>query len=262
MHEFECCDCFTKLKNIKNNSVRLVLSDIPYGIGFENAYTQEKTWNDHYTNDEYKDFIERLLIELKRIITDDGNIWLFCGISKLIDIYDVASRVGLEINLNDWKSLHRQKGRGAKNKPKSQREEIIHLTKNNNFLFNNNSDLFSYKENTTNVLNYYTGEVDRPVFNINDKVLCFKMPYYLSKTEKQIHSCQKSILMLYAFIMNYSNEGDTVLDPFAGSGSCLIASKLANRNFIGYEFDSETYQNAIKWESSFDYNEYRKSFLK
>ena len=140
---FECCDCFTKFKDIQNNSIRLVLSDIPYGIGFENAYSLERKWNDKFTNDEYSEFIRKLLIELKRIITDDGNIWLFCAISKLNDIFQVAKEVGLYVNLKDWKSLHRQRGRGSKNKPKSQREEIIHLTKTEKFLFNNNSELFS-----------------------------------------------------------------------------------------------------------------------
>lgn len=259
---FECEDCFEKLKYIEDNSVRLVLTDIPYGIGFENTHSLERKWNDKFTNDEYSEFIRKLLTELKRIIPEDGNIWLFCGISKLSDIFQVAKEVGLYVNLKDWKSLHRQKGRGSKNKPKSQREEIIHLTKSEKFLFKNNSDLFSYKENTTNVMNCYTGETDRPKFNVNDKVFCFKMPYYLSTTEKQIHSCQKSVLLLYALIMNYSNEPDTVLDPFAGSCSCGIAAKLANRNFIGYEFDKNTFDAANEWLNKFNYDSYRSSFLK
>lgn len=259
---FECEDCFKKLELLKDNSIRLVLTDIPYGIGFENAYSSEQKWDDNFTDDEYIEFIKKLLIELKRIITEDGNIWLFCGISKLNDIFKVAKDIGLYVNLKDWKSLHRQKGRGSKNKPKSQREEIIHLTKSEKFLFKDNSDLFSYKENTTNVMNCYTGETERPIFDIDNKVFCFKMPYYLSTTEKQIHSCQKSVLLLYSLIMNYSNESDIVLDPFSGSCSCGIATKLANRNFIGYEFDKDTYSKAETWLKLFNYQSYRSSFLK
>lgn len=41
-------------------------------------------------------------------------------------------------------------------------------------------------------------------------------------------------------IISWSNEGDTVLDPFLGSGTTRIAAYDTNRNFIGYEID-ETY---------------------
>lgn len=46
-------------------------------------------------------------------------------------------------------------------------------------------------------------------------------------------------------IISWSNEGDTVLDPFMGSGTTGVASKRLNRNFIGIELD-ETYYNIAK----------------
>jgi len=38
-----------------------------------------------------------------------------------------------------------------------------------------------------------------------------------------------------------SNEGDTVLDPFSGSGTTGVVAKRFNRNFIGIEIDKEYY---------------------
>jgi site-specific DNA-methyltransferase (adenine-specific) len=55
------------------------------------------------------------------------------------------------------------------------------------------------------------------------------------------HPCEKPIDLLKLYIGNSSNENDIVLDPFAGSGSTLIASKELNRKYIGYEIDKEYY---------------------
>ncbi|MGM0122707.1 hypothetical protein IGI37_000072 [Enterococcus sp. AZ194] len=43
-----------------------------------------------------------------------------------------------------------------------------------------------------------------------------------------------------------SNEGDTIVDPFMGSGTTAIACLNTNRNFIGYEIDKEYFETAEK----------------
>jgi DNA modification methylase len=47
-------------------------------------------------------------------------------------------------------------------------------------------------------------------------------------------------------ILSWSNEGDTILDPFAGSGTTGVACKNLNRNFIGIELDAEYFKIAEK----------------
>ena len=62
--------------------------------------------------------------------------------------------------------------------------------------------------------------------------------------EKRIHPTQKPLKLIKRLISVSSNEGDLVLDPFAGSGSTAIASILLNRNFITYEIDENYYKKA------------------
>lgn len=52
---------------------------------------------------------------------------------------------------------------------------------------------------------------------------------------KKVHSTEKPISVLLPLIENSSDAGDTVLDPFAGSGSTLFAAKSLNRRAIGVE---------------------------
>lgn len=96
-----------------------------------------------------------------------------------------------------------------------------------------------------------------------EKVLDFKLPYEsVAQTfnpqmgvtdiwrdidfykEKRVHSTQKPLKLIQRLILASSNEGDIVLDPFAGSGSTAIASLQLKRNYITIEAD-EAYYNEV-----------------
>ena len=61
---------------------------------------------------------------------------------------------------------------------------------------------------------------------------------------KNIHPTEKPTSILEYMIKKSSNEDDIILDPFAGGGSTLIASKNLNRNAIGIELE-ENYVDLI-----------------
>lgn len=250
-------DSFEYMKTLPDNSIPIIVSDPPYGISFEGH-----KWDTFDEENSFYDFIKEVLSNFKRILKDNGVIWMFCA-PTMFDVVDKAIRDnGLKNHLEWWKSIQRQKGRGSKSRPKSQREDILLITKTDNFTFNDLSDIFKYDETVTNTLDVTIGEVARPEFNIHDSVFYFKMPYYLSKTEKMFHSCQKSILLLYSLIINFSKKDDTVFDAFAGSGSTGIAALLADRNFVGCELDKDMYEKALNWKNNFNFDNYRRTFLK
>ena len=51
------------------------------------------------------------------------------------------------------------------------------------------------------------------------------------------HPTQKALRLLYRIVLASTNEGDTILDPFAGSSTTGIAANLLGRKFIGIEQD-------------------------
>jgi site-specific DNA-methyltransferase (adenine-specific) len=70
-----------------------------------------------------------------------------------------------------------------------------------------------------------------------DNILNFKCVDNYSR----LHSSQKPVELLEYLIKTYSNEGDVILDCFAGSGSTLVSAKNLNRQFFGIEKEKEFY---------------------
>ena len=80
-----------------------------------------------------------------------------------------------------------------------------------------------------------------------EKYLQACVPNHVSlplKTGKRVHPTEKPVNLLQYLIALYSKEGDTVLDPFAGSGSTGEASLTLNRTPILVEREKEFYEQA------------------
>ncbi len=64
--------------------------------------------------------------------------------------------------------------------------------------------------------------------------------------EERFHPTQKPVKLMEWCLKNYSKEGDTILDPFLGSGTTAVACKRLNRNFIGIEKEPKYVEIALK----------------
>lgn len=62
----------------------------------------------------------------------------------------------------------------------------------------------------------------------------------MKNKDERYHPTQKPIEVMRWLVEKFSNEGDTILDPFMGSGTTLVAAKYLNRNATGIEI-SEKY---------------------
>lgn len=57
-------------------------------------------------------------------------------------------------------------------------------------------------------------------------------------TGNQLHPTQKPLSAMFTLVDTFSRPGHVVLDPFCGSGTSLLAAKLSNRHFVGFEIDA------------------------
>lgn len=243
-------DCFEAMAKMKDKSVDCIVTDPPYGIDFHGKYDPDTEWD---KIDNYDDFIYKVLIELKRILKDDGIIWMCMGITQLPTLLTQAGKAGLICNYDKWLVYSRAKGRGSKKKLKSIREEVVCFTKSSKFVFDEKEWIDQgvtpfLTDDKPRGWKLDVAKAERVRWDGKGDVLHFSAPYYLGVGEKMIHSCQKPLLLWLKLIMSSTKENDLVFDPFAGSFSSGIACLLSGRNFEGCELDKDMYEKALQWK--------------
>ena len=85
-----------------------------------------------------------------------------------------------------------------------------------------------------------------PKFNNNGKMIknWFEWKPDSKSEYPKVHPTQKPVNLLKTLIRIFTDPGDTVIDPVAGSGSTLRAAKELNRNSYGFEVEKEFYKKA------------------
>ena len=287
-------------KNIKipNESIQLCVSDPPYAIGLSNSHSNKikQDW-DKFTSKEYINFMTDWLNEVYRVLIPNGTCWFFYGFTRIKEILEAIDNTKFINNLENHLVYARSKGRSAKNKLKSLREECGHLVKSKNYVWNSEEYLrrviapyrekggakrgwdYGYDGKTPvrftglgNVIPIFTtlqeevaedrrgvvldiGSGERlplsgDIYNLQFPVV----PSVLNTMEKQIHTAQKSILMLCMLILLSSKEGDTIIDYFGGSFSTGVACIITGRNFIGIEQDKDTFNKGLNFIKNAPYD--------
>lgn len=84
-----------------------------------------------------------------------------------------------------------------------------------------------------------------PKFRNNGKMVFNYFKWERDTAYEQIHPTQKPVKVLEKLIEIFTDEGDVVLDPCAGSGSTLIAARNLNRKSYGFEIEKSFYNDAI-----------------
>lgn len=69
---------------------------------------------------------------------------------------------------------------------------------------------------------------------------------FIAKEKIRYHPTQKPVELFSAILLDYTQKGQMVLDPFMGSGTCAIACKQLERNFLGIEIKPEYVEIAKK----------------
>lgn len=85
----------------------------------------------------------------------------------------------------------------------------------------------------------------RARWTFNRQSNTYERPKFIGSIERGLHPTQKNTALMEWLVKIHTDENQTVLDPFMGSGTTGVACKKLNRNFIGIELD-KTYFNIAK----------------
>lgn len=219
-----CGDAVQELKKIPDKSIQLIITDPPYNLNKNYGTTK-----DNMEFDEYLDFTRRWLHEADRVLAPDGTIYVFMGMRYISYVYSILERE-LNMTFNSWITWHYTQGMGKTKGFSPRHDDILMFTKDpSDFKFNIDSVRIPQK--------YY-----RSVNNMRGanpgNVWEFSHMHYCNKNRKE-HPTQKPEGLYERMILASSDENDTVLDPFLGSGTLLRVCQQTGRKGIGIDINPD-----------------------
>ena len=224
VNEIYCGDALKLMKDLPSDSIDLIVTDPPFAIDFKarrsNYNRSEENVLEGYNEipkEKYYEFTRTWMEEAYRVLKRSGSMYVFSGWTNLKDVLNALDDVGfITINHIIWKY---QFGVFTKRKYVTSHYHILFVVKDEKrYKFNK---IEHYPEDVW-IINreYWTGKIKTPT----------KLPIELVKK----------------IILFSSDEGDIVLDPFLGSGTVAVVSKMLGRHYIGFEIVPEYYEFAKK----------------
>jgi len=197
-------DCLERMKEIPDSSVDMVLTDPPYGMNYQSNRRTATEKFSKIVDDDNLDWLDYFCEDLHRVMKNNSAAYVFCSWHK-VDVFKITIERYFKVkNLLVWvKNNH---GSGDLKGAYAPKHEFVFFVHKGRCLLRDGR---------------------RPDILEFAKV----------SGSKLVHPTEKPVSLLERLIKDASDGGDTVFDPFMGSGTTGVAAKNLNRNFIGIELD-------------------------
>ncbi|MDR2902396.1 MAG: site-specific DNA-methyltransferase [Lactobacillales bacterium] len=236
-------DCIHAMKRLPDKCVDLIFADPPYFMQLSKTLHRpdatevgavDDLWDKFGSFEEYDDFTVAWLKEARRVLKDNGTLWVIGSYHNIFRIGYHLQNMGFWV-LNDiiWVKINPMpnfKGTRFTNA----HETLIWCSKNPK--------------------SKYTFHYDS-MKNFNDDLqmrsdwhlpICIGRERLKKETGQKVHTTQKPESLLYRIILSTTQPGDVVLDPFFGTGTSGAVAKKLGRHFIGIEKNKEYIRPAQK----------------
>ncbi len=228
-------DCIAAMNALPEGSIDLVFADPPYNLQLKGDLFRpdhsavagvDEAWDKFHNLGEYDRFTAAWLAAARRVLKDDGAIWVIGSYHNIFRVGAILQDLGYWI-LNDvvWRKSNPMpnfRGRRFTNAHETMiwaaKHEKSRYTFNYGAMKNLNEDL----QMRSDWLLPLCGGSER-----------------LKSEGRKAHPTQKPEALLYRVILSSSRMDEVILDPFFGTGTTGVVAKRLARRFIGIERDPE-----------------------
>ncbi|NMC84305.1 MAG: site-specific DNA-methyltransferase [Anaerolineaceae bacterium] len=228
-------DCFQFLPLLESNSVDAVVTDPPYG-------TTDLSWDD-------KIDLATWWQEIRRVIKPNGVVAVFSQQPFTTDLI-VSNRKWFRYELI-WKKTCAMGFLSARERPLRAHENVLifsrYFRRSNdgkraastyNPQFTPGKPYVKRDRSSSRSSHYGWAGKSREVIN-DGRRYPIDVIEFSNRNGKSLHPTQKPLELLRWLVLTYTNPGELVLDPFAGSGTTLVACQETGRNALGFERAAE-----------------------
>lgn len=243
MNGIENIDCLSFLKGLPTESVDMVFADPPFNVGIKYKGYKDLTVN-------YRQWCADWISECFRVLKSTGTFYLMTIDHHLEWKMPIMATHGKFINLVKWKNVS---ANHDKRRFWNATQPIMVYGKTGDYKFNTYAQVRTKNEM---IMSWNKKRADGAKFQLLDYWDDIPLVYagsirhkeaILEKgTCKKAHPCQMPEMLPGRAILFSTDEGDTVLDPFTGSGTTAASCQKLNRIFIGCEISKEYYELATE----------------
>jgi site-specific DNA-methyltransferase (adenine-specific) len=240
-------DCLSHLPRVAPGSIDLAFADPPFNIGYD-----YDVYRDRHDADSYLDWSRRWGAEVVRALKPDGTFWLAIGDEYAAELKLIFQKE-LGLSCRNWVVWYYTFGVHCQRKFSRSHAHLFYFVKD--------SERFTFNADTIRVpsarqLVYADARADRrgrvpddtwilrpqdmpDGFGAEEDTWYFPRVCGTFKERAGWHGCQMPEQLLGRIIRACSNPGETVLDPFAGSGTTLVVAKKLGRRWLGCELSAD-----------------------
>lgn len=228
-------DCIAGMKGLPDNCIDLIVADPPYNLNKDFG-----EWKESAKKHEWLDWSKRWLDECNRVLRPGGSIFVY-GIHHHIcwiqcHLYELGLQYRRQII---W--YYENGFAGYTKSLAAHYEPLLWFSKGKDFTYHPIREPYKSTERLKHKITK-NGKVWEPHPDGRLAGDVWRFPVLAGRRfrdEKVDHPTQKPLSISSRIVRHFSNPGELVLIPFAGSGSECVAAKSAGRNFLGFELNPD-----------------------